>query len=124
MSGRGSSPDPLEQIEHQAVDAVRSGHIGPFRKTSVLAWPRQILIDGQPADVYDTIAANGRFLAATLIPKLFINVEPGMAITDRERSFVRTFPNQTRGHGQRPAFRAGGLGGGDRRRDRQVVERL
>jgi haloalkane dehalogenase len=60
-----------------------------------LVWPRQIPIDGEPPDVHATIQAIGQFLAATAIPKRFINVEPGLAMTDRERSFVRTFPNQT-----------------------------
>jgi haloalkane dehalogenase len=60
-----------------------------------LTWPRQIPIDGEPADVHATIEAIAQFLSATTIPKLFINVEPGLAMTDRERSFARTFPNQT-----------------------------
>ena len=60
-----------------------------------LTWPRQIPIDGEPPDVHATIQAIGQFLAATSIPKLFINVEPGLAMTDCERNFVRTFPNQT-----------------------------
>jgi haloalkane dehalogenase len=60
-----------------------------------LTWPRQIPIDGEPADVHTTIEAIAQFLSATTIPKLFINVEPGLAMTDRERSFARAFPNQT-----------------------------
>jgi haloalkane dehalogenase len=60
-----------------------------------LTWPREIPIDGEPADVHAAIDAIAQFLAATPIPKLFINVEPGLAMTDRERSFARTFPNQT-----------------------------
>ena len=60
-----------------------------------LTWPRQIPIDGEPADVHATIEAIAQFLSETPIPKLFINVEPGLAMTDRERSFARTFPNQT-----------------------------
>jgi haloalkane dehalogenase len=60
-----------------------------------LTWPRQIPIDGEPADVHATIEEIARFLSATTIPKLFINVEPGLAMSDRERSFARTFPNQT-----------------------------
>jgi haloalkane dehalogenase len=60
-----------------------------------LTWPRQIPIDGEPADVHATIEAIAQFLSTTTIPKLFINVEPGLAMTDRERSFARTFPNQT-----------------------------
>jgi haloalkane dehalogenase len=60
-----------------------------------LTWPRQIPIDGEPPDVHATIEAIAQFLAATPIPKLFIDVEPGLAMTDRERSFARTLPNQT-----------------------------
>ena len=60
-----------------------------------LTWPRQIPIDGEPPDVHATIEAIAQFLSGTTIPKLFINVEPGLAMTDRERSFARTFPNQT-----------------------------
>jgi haloalkane dehalogenase len=72
----------------------------PWRKAGedrrpTLAWPRQIPIDGVPPDVHATIEAIAQFLSATPIPKLFINVEPGLAMTDRERAFARTFPEQT-----------------------------
>jgi len=60
-----------------------------------LTWPRQIPIDGEPPDVHAAIEANARFLSATTIPKLFINVEPGLAMSERERSFARSFPNQS-----------------------------
>jgi len=60
-----------------------------------LAWPRQIPIDGEPADVHATIAACAEFLRTTQIPKLFIDVQPGLAMRDDERAFARTFPNQT-----------------------------
>jgi haloalkane dehalogenase len=60
-----------------------------------LAWPRQIPIDGEPADVHATIDACAEFLRTTEIPKLFIDVQPGLAIRDEERAFARSFPNQT-----------------------------
>jgi haloalkane dehalogenase len=59
-----------------------------------LAWPRQIPIDGEPADVHATIEACAEFLRTTEIPKLFIDVQPGLAMRDEERAFARTFPNQ------------------------------
>jgi hypothetical protein len=61
-----------------------------------LTWPRQIPIDGEPKDVHATIEAIAQFLPATPIPKLFIDVEPGLAMTDRERGFARTFPTRPR----------------------------
>jgi haloalkane dehalogenase len=60
-----------------------------------LAWPRQIPIDGEPADVHATIASCAEFLRTTEKPKLFIDVQPGLAMRDEERAFARTFPNQT-----------------------------
>jgi haloalkane dehalogenase len=72
----------------------------PWRKPGedrrpTLAWPRQIPIDGEPADAHATIASCAEFLRTTEIPKLFIDVQPGLAMRDEERAFARTFPNQT-----------------------------
>jgi len=59
-----------------------------------LSWPRQIPIEGQPADVVDIVAAYGSWLAASDIPKLFINAEPGAILTGKARDFCRTWANQ------------------------------
>ena len=45
--------------------------------------------------MHATIASCAEFLRATRIPKLFIDVQPGLAMGDEERAFARTFPNQT-----------------------------
>ncbi len=60
-----------------------------------LTWPRQIPIDGEPADVVETVEAYAKWLAASDLPKLFINAEPGAILTGRQRDFCRTWPNQT-----------------------------
>jgi haloalkane dehalogenase len=75
-------------------------YLRPWRRPGedrrpTLAWPRQIPIDGEPADVHATIDACAEFLRTTEIPKLFIDVQPGLAMRDEERAFARTFPNQT-----------------------------
>ena len=59
-----------------------------------LTWPRQIPIDGEPADVTAIVQAYGDWLATTPVPKLFINADPGAILTGRQREFCRTFPNQ------------------------------
>jgi haloalkane dehalogenase len=87
-------------IMRTLADDEWAEYLRPWRtagedRRPTLTWPRQIPIDGEPPDVHATIEAIAQFLAATPIPKLFIDVEPGLAMTDRERSFVRTFPNQT-----------------------------
>ena len=60
-----------------------------------LAWPRQIPLDGEPADVCAVVDAYGKWLSECDIPKLFINAEPGAILTGAQREFCRNFPNQT-----------------------------
>lgn len=59
-----------------------------------LTWPRQIPIDGEPADVTAIVAAYSEWLATTDIPKLFINAEPGAILIGAQREFCRGFLNQ------------------------------
>lgn len=60
-----------------------------------LLWPREVPLDGQPADVAARIAAYSQWLAASPIPKLFINADPGVFIQGGTREFCRSWPNQT-----------------------------
>jgi haloalkane dehalogenase len=61
-----------------------------------LTWPRQIPIDGEPADVVEIARADADWLSTDAsLPKLFINGEPGALIKDGLREFCRTWPNQT-----------------------------
>ena len=72
----------------------------PFRdpgegRRPTLSWPRQIPIDGAPAEVVAIVEDYGRWLAAAAIPKLFLNAEPGSILVGRQREFCRGWPNQT-----------------------------
>jgi haloalkane dehalogenase len=60
-----------------------------------LSWPRQMPLDGVPADVVAVVERYGRWLAGSSVPKLFINAEPGAILTGEMREFCRTWPNQT-----------------------------
>jgi haloalkane dehalogenase len=61
-----------------------------------LIWPRQIPVEGDPADVTKIVDDYGNWLAETPgIPKLFINAEPGSILLDPQREFCRTWPDQT-----------------------------
>jgi haloalkane dehalogenase len=59
-----------------------------------LTWPRQIPIDGEPADVVAAVDGYARWLAESEHPKLFINAEPGTILTGAQREFCRSWPNQ------------------------------
>jgi len=59
-----------------------------------LTWPRQIPIDGEPADVVAIVDGYARWLATNDRPKLFINADPGVILAGAQRDFCRAWPNQ------------------------------
>lgn len=59
-----------------------------------LTWPREIPIDGEPADVVATVARYARWLSESQVPKLFVNADPGVILTGAQREFCRSWPNQ------------------------------
>ena len=60
-----------------------------------LTWPRQLPIDGEPADVVEIVQAYADWLVEADLPKLFINAEPGAILTGAQREFCRSWPNQS-----------------------------
>src|SRR5499426_3990356 len=61
-----------------------------------LTWPREIPIEGEPADVTATAAAYGDWLATTDVPKLFVKAEPGLLVAGGANlDFARRLPAQT-----------------------------
>ena len=59
-----------------------------------LTWPRQIPIDGEPADVVEIVRSYGEWLARSDVPKLYVNAEPGAILIGPQREFCRSWPNQ------------------------------
>lgn len=81
-------------------DAEMNEYRRPFTnpgedRRPTLTWPRQIPIEGEPADVVEIVEAYADWLSTSDIPKLFINADPGSILTGPQREFVRTWPNQT-----------------------------
>ena len=64
------------------------------RRRPTLTWPRQIPIDGEPADVVAIVASYADWLSESPVPKLFVNGEPGAILTGAQREFCRSWPNQ------------------------------
>jgi haloalkane dehalogenase len=59
-----------------------------------LSWPRNIPIDGEPAEVVALVNEYRGWLEESDVPKLFVNAEPGAILTGRIREYVRSWPNQ------------------------------
>jgi len=59
-----------------------------------LTWPREIPLEGQPADVTQIVADYAQWLAQSDLPKLFINANPGAILRGDPREFCRRWPRQ------------------------------
>ena len=66
-----------------------------------LSWPRQLPIEGEPADVTEIVTASDQWLSQSLVPKLLIQAVPGTQSPDR-LALNRAWPAQSevsvRGH--------------------------
>jgi haloalkane dehalogenase len=60
-----------------------------------LSWPRQLPIDGEPADVVEIVERNAEWMSESDVPKLFVNADPGVVLVGRLRDVCRTWPAQT-----------------------------
>jgi len=61
-----------------------------------LTWPREIPIEGEPADVAAIAAAYANWLATSDVPKLFVKAEPGLLVAGGANlDFARGLPEQT-----------------------------
>ena len=82
-------------LEKQELDS----YIKPFEKEGesrrpTLTWPRQIPIEGEPAEVVEIAKNYAQFMSETQLPKLFINADPGSILIGKQRELARKWPNQ------------------------------
>lgn len=86
----------LKPLSDEVMDEYRRPFLeaGEARRPT-LTWPRQIPIEGEPADVHDIVEAYAAWLQSSPIPKLFVNAEPGSILIGPQREFCRTWANQT-----------------------------
>ncbi len=85
----------LRDLTEEEMNAYRAPFDTPEHRQPTLNWPRQIPIEGEPAHMVALVEAYGAFMAASTIPKLFINADPGSILVGKQREFCRSWPNQT-----------------------------
>src|SRR5262249_39719225 len=87
----------LRKLSAEEMAAYRRPFAMPGEgRRPTLTWPRQIPIDGDPADVTAIAAAYADWLAASPVPKLFVKAEPGLLVAGGANlDFARKLPAQT-----------------------------
>jgi haloalkane dehalogenase len=84
----------LRQLSPEEMTAYRAPFLERDARLPTLVWPRQIPVEGEPADVTAIVESYAAFLSRSQIPKLLIVGEPGAIVTGRTREFCRTWRNQ------------------------------
>lgn len=84
----------IRPLRDEEMTAYRLPFMSREARLPTLVWPRELPIEGTPADVVRIVEQYGAWLARSPIPKLFINAEPGAATVGRARDFCRTWANQ------------------------------
>jgi len=86
----------MRDLTEEEMEVYRAPYVdGGERRRPTLTWPREIPIDGDPADVHDIVVAYGKWLETGDVPKLFINAEPCSILTGPQREYCRSWANQT-----------------------------
>ncbi len=85
----------LNGVSEEAMQVYRRPYLEPGEsRRPTLSWPRDIPIDGEPADVVAIVDEYAAWLSQSDIPKLFVNAEPGAILTGMQREYCRAWPNQ------------------------------
>lgn len=84
----------MRTLSEEEMDAYRAPYRDRASRLPMLIWPRELPIEGEPADVTAIFERYSAWLAASALPKLFISAEPGAQIVGRAREFCRTWKNQ------------------------------
>jgi haloalkane dehalogenase len=85
----------LRKLEDSEMEVYRRPYREPGEsRRPTLTWPREIPIEGEPADVTGIVEAYGEWLRESPVPKLFVNAEPGAILRGEARDFCRSWPNQ------------------------------
>ncbi len=87
-------------IKRELSEEEMAEYLRPFSEPGedrrpTLTWPREIPIEGEPADVTEIVGSYAAWLRESPVPKLLINAEPGAILVGEQREFCRTWPNQT-----------------------------
>jgi haloalkane dehalogenase len=84
----------IRTLTAEEMTAYREPYLEREARLPTLVWPREIPIEGEPADVAAIVDNYGKWLAQSSVPKLLILGDPGAIMTGRTRDFCRSWANQ------------------------------
>jgi haloalkane dehalogenase len=89
-------PGSVERdLTEEEMAEYRRPFVEPEHRRPTLTWPRQIPIDGEPADVVEIVGSYAEWLPTSDVPKLLVVADPGALLQGPVLEFARGFANQT-----------------------------
>jgi haloalkane dehalogenase len=85
----------LRTLTPEEHDEYRRPFVEPRHRRPTLTWPREIPIEGEPADVTEIVSAYAEWLPDAPFAKLFVNADPGAILTGAQREFARGWSHLT-----------------------------
>jgi haloalkane dehalogenase len=83
----------VRRLTEAEMDAYRAPYCEPGEsRRPTLAWPREIPIDDEPADVAEIVVRNAEWMSSSPVPKLFVNGDPGALLVGALRERCRRWP--------------------------------
>lgn len=84
----------LRRLSEEEMEVYRRPFAQPGEaRRPTLTWPRQLPVDGEPADVTEIVTTYGAWLSRSAIPKLYIQGDPGR-LQPSQHAFCRAWPAQ------------------------------
>jgi haloalkane dehalogenase len=84
----------IRKLSAEEMEAYRAPYQDREKRLPTLVWPRELPIDGQPADVVSILDKVGKFMVVSSMPKLLILGEPGGIFSGKDKDFPRSWRNQ------------------------------
>ena len=84
----------IRHLSEREMDGYRAPFPDRNARRPLLIWPRELPIEGEPADVVAIVTQYGEWLSKSSLPKLLISAEPGAILVGRALEFCRRWPNQ------------------------------
>ena len=85
----------LRDLAPEEMEVYRRPFLEPGEsRRPTLTWPREIPIEGEPADVAEVVGSYAAWLSGCETPKLFVDADPGAILVGPPREFCRGWKNQ------------------------------
>ncbi len=85
----------LRTLSDEEMARYREPYPTPQSRRPTLRWPREIPIDGEPADVTKVVDEYAQWLTETDLPKLLLTAEPGAIMRVTGQWCIDNLPNLT-----------------------------